>query len=94
MTLSPNGGTAKFEECASGLAYNYRDVLRTKRGEKNFNEEMYKSCEVEVNETLCFPYRANGRVAGAIEVINPKEDISEEGMNVFSDLCGLLYTPQ
>ncbi|EAY00128.1 hypothetical protein TVAG_330570 [Trichomonas vaginalis G3] len=93
ITLTPGGATCKFEECAAGLAFNYRDTLRTKKGEQNFNEKMYENCGVEVKETLAFPYKANGRIAGAIEIINPKEEIPPEAMTVFSDLLGLLYVP-
>lgn len=93
ITLYPGGATCKFEECAAGLAFNYRDTLWTKKGEANFNEKMYENCSIDVRETLAFPYKANGRIAGAIEVINPKKDVHPEALTVFANILGLLYIP-
>lgn len=90
MVFSPGGAKIKFEDCTAGNVYSYRDCLETKKGENGFVEEAYKSFEFEVQRILSFPYRINGRVAGAIEMLNPSETPTPECYNVFSDLCSIL----
>lgn len=93
MKYTPTEIKSKFEDCCAGTAYNYRETVWTKDDDENskFNPSLYKQLKVECHLSLAFPYRANGRVCGAIEVINPKRtNISQDELRLFSNLTGCL----
>lgn len=90
MVFQPGGITVKFEECAAGLAYNYRDTKRTRRGETGFCSEIYDAIGAAAEYVISFPYRVKGRVAGAIEIVNPTSEPPDEAFSVFGDICGCI----
>ena len=85
----------EVKDCVSGSAYNYRETVKGSKDNANskFNLSLYKELGLECDHSLAFPYRANGRVAGAIEVINPKFDnVSDEEQKLFSNLTACLIS--
>lgn len=72
MKYYPNMITKNYDECISGRAYNYRKVFCYDEGE--FDGSLYVSLGVEVKNAVAFPYRSNGRVVGAIELVNYDRD--------------------
>ena len=93
MRYYPSEVKAKFEDCASGEAYNYRDTVWTDQTDPRpkYSPMLYDQLKVKRKKSVSFPYRANGRVVGAIELINPtREDIEKEEERLFGNLCGAL----
>ena len=93
MRYFPTQVKAKFEDCASGQAYNYRETVWTDESEPRpkYSPMLYDQLKVKRKTSVCFPYRANGRVVGAIELINPeRKDIEKEEEKLFGNICGAL----
>ena len=95
MKYTPSDIKVKFEECPSGTAFNYRETVRVSADDEKFNAGLYKQLGVECETSLSFPYRCNGRVAGALEIINPrKADITEADQKLFCDVCACLTSTE
>lgn len=96
MKFLPTSVKCKFEDCTAGTAYNHRESIIGMANDENsrFNKELYKELgEENVESTIAFPYRFGGRVAGAIEIINPKSGhLSVEDQKVFSNLVACVLT--
>jgi hypothetical protein len=94
MLFKPSGEKCKFEDCTAGISYNERRTVFGRDGDEKsgFNPELYKRMGVEgVVETMAFPYRAGGKVAGAVELVNPTEkNVGPTQQNLFSNLIALL----
>jgi hypothetical protein len=94
MQFTPSGVKCRFEDCTAGIAYNYRETVfgRESDPRSKFNPELYQKIGVgDCKETMAFPYRAGGKVAGAIEVINPTEkSLGVTEQQLFSNLIALL----
>jgi hypothetical protein len=93
MKFFPTEVQCKFEECAAGTAYNYRDSVVTSVDDDKakVNPPLYRLLGVQLESSLAFPYRVNGKVAGAIEIINPKKsDVTVEVQKLFSNLCSCI----
>lgn len=95
MKYTPSDVKCKFEECPSGTAFNYRETVIISEEDDKFNAGLYRQLGVECKKSLSFPYRCNGRVAGAIEVINPKKsDITSDDQKLFCDVCACLTSTE
>ena len=96
MRFMPSNVRCKFEDCTAGTAYNHRECVIGKVDDENsrFNKELYRQLgEDNVQSTIAFPYRSGGRVAGAIEIMNPKGDhMSGEDQKLFSNLVACILT--
>jgi hypothetical protein len=94
MRYVPGNVKCRFEDCTAGTAYNYREPIvgREDNAKSRFNPELYKQLGIEdCQETLAFPYRSGGKVAGAIEIINPKEKgVRVEEQRLFGNLVSCL----
>ena len=93
MKFTPTEIKCKFEECTAGTAYNYRETVwgRPEDDKCKFNKSLYEELKVDCKDSLAFPYRTGGRVAGAIELINPKQtEIDAEKQKLFGSLCACL----
>ncbi|EAX91716.1 hypothetical protein TVAG_384400 [Trichomonas vaginalis G3] len=91
MRYFPTDVKCKFEDCAAGQAYNYRETVWTRANDtkQRYLPQLYDQLKVKRETSICFPYRANGRVVGSIEMINPTRmelDKSEE--KIFGNMCG------
>jgi GAF domain-containing protein len=96
IKYTPTEIRCKFEDCAAGVSFNYRETVVTVVGDEKakFNASLYEQLGVDLQSSICFPYRINGRVAGSIEIINPKrEGITPEEQQLFATLCGCLMAP-
>ncbi|OHT12491.1 hypothetical protein TRFO_17650 [Tritrichomonas foetus] len=97
MKFTPTDYKCKFEECTAGTAYNFREPVwgKPENEKSKFNKAVYEELKVNCEYSLAFPYRTGGRVAGAIELINPKQsDISLEKQKIFSNLVSCLLSQQ
>jgi hypothetical protein len=95
MKFYPTDVQCKFEECAAGAAYNYRDTVSMSVADEKSrtNPGLYRQLGVRADSSISFPYRVNGRVAGAIEIINPlRTDVSTEEQKLFSNFCSCLMS--
>lgn len=95
MKFSPSEVKCKFEECTAGTAYNYRETVNGNPDDENskFNSKLYEELKVDCKESIAFPYRTGGRVAGAIELINPgQKNIGPDKQKLFSNLCACLLS--
>lgn len=95
MKFLPSEVKYKFEECTAGSAYIYRDAFwgDPSNEKSKFNPQLYQDLGVECQKTFCFPYRSGGRVAGAIELIDPTEQsIPQEAQKLFGTLCACLLS--
>jgi hypothetical protein len=94
LAFTASGVNCRFEDCTAGIAYNYRETVfgRESDPRSKFNPELYQRMSVkDCTETLAFPYRAGGKVAGAIEVINPTvKNVGITEQKLFSHLIALL----
>ena len=93
MKYTPKEIKCRFEDCVAGTSYNYRETVYTKAEDENpkFSAALYSQLDVKCESSLCFPYRVNGRVMGAIEIINPKViDHTTEELKLFANLCSCL----
>ena len=95
MKYTPTDYRCKFEECTAGTSYNFREpIWGDPDDEKSkFNRKVYDDLNVKCEYSFAFPYRTNGKVSGAIELINPKQrEISLEKQKLFSNLCACLLS--
>ena len=91
MKYFPTDVKSKFEECSAGQAYNYRETVWTRKDDvkQKYSAEIYKQLNVDWKSSISFPYRANAKVVGAIELINPtRMEIDKEEIKIFGNLCG------
>ena len=93
MRYFPSEVKCKFEDCAAGQSYNYRETVWTRADELSpkYSDSLYKELNVDRKISICFPYRSNGRVVGAIEIINPsRNEIDKEEERIFGNMCGTI----
>lgn len=93
MVYYPTSIKCRFEDCAAGTAYNYRETvyMNPEETKSDFATSLYSQLKVSLKKSISFPYRANGKVTGAIELINPeKDDINDSEQQLFSNLVGTL----
>jgi hypothetical protein len=93
IKYTPTEVKSKFEDCAAGTSFNYRETVWYRRDDEKskFSPALYRQLGVELERSVCFPYRVNGRVSGSIEIINPqREDITEDDQKLFANLCSCL----
>lgn len=91
MRFFPSEVKCKFEDCAAGQAYNYRETVWTRASEVNpkYLPQLYDQLRVKRETSVCFPYRANGRVVGSIEMINPtRMELDKNEEKIFGNMCG------
>lgn len=96
MCYHPLDIKLKFEDCLAGRAFNYRQgVWFHKQDNQNFERAFYNNVGLIWRQSFAFPYKAGGKVIGAIEIINPqKTEISIESQTLFGNLCGCLLNPK
>lgn len=95
MNYAPSEIKSKFEDCAAGTAFNYRETIWNTPSDANckFKDTLYKELGVKCEKSLCFPYRTNGRVAGAIEIVNPRNnEITDDEQKLFGDISAIILT--
>lgn len=81
MKYLPQDIKMHAEKCASGLSYTFREIIVAQNNpdDRRFNTSLYKSLQIECEKVVAFPFRVFGRIAGAIELIDPDvEDVSTE----------------
>ena len=89
MKFDPSSIIWKFEDCAAGKSYNSREIIITNIESEWYNKELYNKLGIDLKKSISFPYKIMGRVAGAIEIINPTiENISNDLQIMFNVLCG------
>lgn len=92
MNFLPTAVKWPFDECVSGIAYNYREITRGKQGGENFPEKLYSDLGVNAHNSIAFPFRRNAKIAGSIEVIDPiVPDIDEESTHLFGCLIANIF---
>ena len=82
---------AELDECIAGQCYNFREVMTYE--DKNDNEkakQLYESLGVAIQISIAFPFIKDGKVKGAIEIVNPTEKVDEGGQTAFGSLCSLI----
>lgn len=92
MYFFPAGVKWPFDACLAGTAYNYRELTYAKEGDEIFSKELYEKLGVNANKSVAFPFRRNGKVAGAIEVVNQRvESVDDEMAKMFGNLCANVF---
>jgi hypothetical protein len=94
MPFMPSGVKCRFEDCTAGIALNYHETVFGRGSDPRwkFNPDLYHRMGVgNCTEMMAFPYRAGGKVAGAIDVIHPTEkNVEVTEQELFSHLIALL----
>lgn len=93
MRFLPSKVTCKFDDCIAGQAYNYREVMTyddKKDDEKA--KQLYESLGVAIRNSVAFPFSKNGKVAGALEIVNPTKEVDKDGQTALISLSSLMLS--
>ena len=87
------GKSLRFEECPSGLAFNYRRTIAVNA--KTVSERYHP--EIDADEfvaSVSVPFSMGGCVVGAVEIVDPEESsIPDEAISILCTICGALIDP-
>lgn len=92
MKYFPNEISWKFDDCASGNAYNFRELTIIGDGKDLIQNDLYNQLGIKAARVAAFPFHVSGKVAGAFELINPNlKKLDEEGLEVLGNFISLLF---
>lgn len=92
MNYHPGNIKRKLNECLAGEAFNFRE-LRWNENDGKYPMDLYNELKIRLEKSAAFPFRSNGRVVGAIELINPDYDaeVDEEGRLLIGSIASFLF---
>jgi hypothetical protein len=81
MRFMPTEVNWKFDDCIAGNAYNYReDVFYEMKDDKPV--PLYQALKVECRQSAAFPFSVDGKVKGAIELVNLNRELFDSQAKV------------
>jgi hypothetical protein len=87
----PKGIRSAIEKCPAGQAYNARQIVIYEGGDE-YPIGLYKRLQVRMRCVIAFPLRNEGKVVGAIELINPNCVLVDEfTTEAFASLAAMLF---